>query len=377
MKTSHAQTKKCTISYQSCCSKKYGFSRSEGSTNKQDIRKTGTLSGVPPQSSPKVTTSSNLTGVPDPLNVDSLPDLVSSLETNTNNSVDPNTTEEELEAADALLSLEEAHDTAIEDNDNALLMPIGAPTNVIDAAPVPMLLDQINVDNAIANIIEAEELEKEGEQPTAHDVDGASMNKTTTPDDAGAAPSTVPDSEQRPKSASPTQGSLKIKTHSLEKKTDSNRRYKCSVCGVSKPTVQQMNVHHFKKHKPQICPVCGCTFALASSLIGHAYDHEEKYYKCEFCDYSAHFESELKAHKIAHRKEPAFQCMMKNCGKWFQCKWELTMHIKKHDGAKLKCDECDFTTNLDKNLKEHKRKHSNDCPNHCKICDVGSITDPG
>ena len=341
------------------------------STNKQDIRKTGTLSGVPPQSSPKATTSSNLTGIPDPLNVDSLPDLVSSLETNTNNSVDLNTTEEELEAADALLSLGEARDTAIEDNDKALLMPIGAPTNVIDAAPVPMLLDQINVDNAIANIIEAEELEKEGEQPTTPDVDGASMNKTTTLYDAGAAPSTVPNSEQRPKSASPTQGSLKIKTHSLKKKTDSNRRYKCSACGVWKPTVQQVNAHHLKKHKPPICPVCGCTFALALSLIRHAYDHEEKCYKCEFCDYSAHFESELKAHKIIHRKQPAFQCMMKNCGKWFWRKWELTMHIKKHDGAKLKCNECDFTTNLDKNLKEHNRKHSNDCPYHCKICDVG------
>ena len=61
--------------------------------------------------------------------------------------------------------------------------------------------------------------------------------------------------------------------------------------------MQQVNAHHLEKHKPQICPVCGHTFALASSLIRHAYDHEEKCYKCETCNYSAHFESELNAHK--------------------------------------------------------------------------------
>ena len=75
--------------------------------------------------------------------------------------------------------------------------------------------------------------------------------------------------------------------------------------------MQQVNAHHLEKHKPQICPVCGRTFALASSLIRHTYDHEEKCYKCETCNYSAHFESELNVHKIVHRKQPSFQCMVK------------------------------------------------------------------
>ena len=42
-------------------------------------------------------------------------------------------------------------------------MPISAPTGIVDAAPVPILLDQINVDNAIANIIDNEENKKEGQ----------------------------------------------------------------------------------------------------------------------------------------------------------------------------------------------------------------------
>ena len=41
---------------------------------------------------------------------------------------------------------------------------IDAPTGIVDAAPVPILLDQINVDNTIANIIDTEENEKEAQK---------------------------------------------------------------------------------------------------------------------------------------------------------------------------------------------------------------------
>ena len=75
--------------------------------------------------------------------------------------------------------------------------------------------------------------------------------------------------------------------------------------------------------------------------------------------------------KIIHRKNPAFQCMFKNCGKLLMRKWELTVHIKKHDGKVFKCDTCDFSTNLEKQLKEHQRKHSDDCAYQCKMCNKG------
>ena len=77
--------------------------------------------------------------------------------------------------------------------------------------------------------------------------------------------------------------------------------------------MQAVNEHHLKKHKPQICPSCGRTFALASSLIRHSYDHEEQRYKCDVCEFTSHFESELNAHKIVHRKTPTFKCMYKDC----------------------------------------------------------------
>ena len=49
------------------------------------------------------------------------------------------------------------------------------------------------------------------------------------------------------------------------------------------------------------------TFALALSLTRHMYDHEEKKYNCDMCNYSSHFESELETHKIVHRKQPSHQ----------------------------------------------------------------------
>ena len=138
-----------------------------------------------------------------------------------------------------------------------------------------------------------------------------------------------------------------------------------------KKSMQAVNEHHLKKHKPQICPICGCTFALASSLIRHSYDHEEQRYQCDVCEFTSHFESELKAHKIVHRKTPTFKCMYKDCGKRFMRKWELTVHFKKHARKEYTCETCDFSTNLEKQLKEHKRKHSDDCAYRCKICNMG------
>ena len=43
----------------------------------------------------------------------------------------------------------------------------------------------------------------------------------------------------------------------------------------------------------------------------------DKRFKCDTCDYSSHFASELEVHKIVHRTNPLHQCMHVNCGKWF------------------------------------------------------------
>ena len=103
------------------------------------------------------------------------------------------------------------------------------------------------------------------------------------------------------------------------------------------------------------------------------YNHEEKTFNCDMCNYSSHFESELETHKIVQRKQPSHQCMHANCGKWFCRKWDLTLHLQKHDGMEVTCDYvgCKFKTATKKQLKEHQKRHYDDFLYECKTCHQG------
>ena len=120
---------------------------------------TETLSGMPPTLMP----NEQLSGVPnsspvasttnDPL-ANTLPDLLVNQE-QLDSTV---TTEEDLVAADTLLSLIDPRDDRHNEDelDNSKLMPVSGNSNIVHAAPVPLVLDQVNVDSAIANIMAAE-----------------------------------------------------------------------------------------------------------------------------------------------------------------------------------------------------------------------------
>ena len=98
-------------------------------------------------------------------------------------------------------------------------------------------------------------------------------------------------------------GSLKTKTYVL-KKPEIKRSFKCSEGNTVRPSIQKLNEHHRKRHNPQICGVCNRTFALASSLTRHMYEHEDKRFNCDSCNFSSHFPSELEVHKIAELQKP-------------------------------------------------------------------------
>ena len=170
-------------------------------------------------------------------------------------------------------------------------------------------------------------------------------------------------------------GSLHMKGYGLKWKPTNKRTFRCSQCDSVKSTIQKLNAHHKRHHSPQMCGICSRTFTLAASLTRHMYDHQELQYKCEHCSEAFHFESELKSHKIKHRNKnaPSFQCMKSKCGKWFMRKWDLTLHLQKHDKEKHYCDYegCEFWTNTSKHLNEHKKSHSDDHSHVCKQCGKG------
>ena len=193
---------------------KHTTSSEEQSADKKSLKLSmSALSAIPSTSKASNIATPILTGVLTLQNADTLPDLVLNRETlnpelPSSTGVDPVSTEEELDAIDALLSLGEVRDNVLEDDDNAELMPVGAPTNNIDVAPVPVTLDQLNVDTAIAEIVQAEEFKGQAKEDDIPNPD-VNINRPNNEENDASIPveSSVTDrptsawTEDRPKSA--------------------------------------------------------------------------------------------------------------------------------------------------------------------------------
>ena len=109
------------------------------SPESKTLPKTGGASTLPAALTTMTKKSATeLSGVPDN---QILPDLVLDREEETTHAAEAISTEEEMDAAAALLSLGEIRDdTPDDDNENAKLMPIGGQNVPIDAAPEPYIL---------------------------------------------------------------------------------------------------------------------------------------------------------------------------------------------------------------------------------------------
>ena len=174
-------------------------------------------------------------------------------------------------------------------DDNANLMSIGGGDSVpVDVAPEPLRLDQINVDAAIAGIVQSEEQSEmpstvtTDEPPAASEQEKegtAAIKETEEPDPEDDLPlATLAKTLEQPKSS--LKGVLKTKTYGLKKKSASNRSFKCPVCETWKSTTQRLNAHYRRRHPPVLCGICGRSFTLPSSLTRHMHDHSERLYHC-------------------------------------------------------------------------------------------------
>ena len=338
--------------------------------------------------------------------------------------------EDELDAADALLSLSNLPTVGNDDfdfglEDNALLAPIGGNIICEDVAPTTSMLGQVDVDNQIARHIAQDEYDdytaKQSESANADligvppsgvsDIDkGTSAvtdvqldeessligvppdpaeknmgvgntNKEQPAEQSERPPPTsdTPKGGARPKTTQPSaivdkpgsRGAFKSQLHGLRRGRPKDRAYKCKVCEVSKRSMEALNIHHRKHHDPQKCGVCGKVFDLASSRTHHMYSHYARKYQCDKCSFHCFFNSELEAHKFVHREKPTFKCMYPKCGRWFKRKGELSLHVEVHNSTWYDCKKCDFSTKLIKYLKEHEKSHlkkTDELPYACGIC---------
>ena len=302
---------------------------------------------------------------------------------------DPQTMEDEDDAVDALLSLgsDLSQNISADDplNENALLMPIGAPT-IQDINPVEVKLDQVSVDNTIANVIEQEQLLETSTQSPSQTKQVSPVD--TENDKPADSDGTIPAEDEVEESIdanqnntddkpppTPKKGSVEIKEYGVKRKvSDGKLKFKCPKCGKRTKTRKQQNQHYKDSHDPIMCSNCDKVFNNPASLSVHMYDHMEHRFKCDNCEQGFHFAGQLTQHKAVHRKEGkgTFQCMTSNCGKWFIRKGDLVVHIETHKKKEWKCPHCDHITTCEKYLKTHiKSRHEteeNDYPYKCVVC---------
>ena len=102
------------------------------------------------------------------------------------------------------------------------------------------------------------------------------------------------------------------------------------------------------------------------------YDHsKDKQFQCDNCAKKFYFNSELTAHRMIHRKRPAFKCMASGCSKIFYRNSDLNAHVPVHSGIVHRCEHPGCTySNADVRLLEgHKRSHSTEKTFSCKYSD--------
>ena len=159
-----------------------------------------------------------LTGI---LDEQKLPDLVLERdELNTSQTTGAISTEEEMDAVTALLSLGEIRDDTIEGEDNAELMPIGGRNVAVDAAQEPIRLDQVSVDRAIAGLIHDDQDDQDRDITTGESKEHNAENQPSPNEPDEARPSI----EKKDDNPEPTiKGTLKTKTYVLKKKAETKR----------------------------------------------------------------------------------------------------------------------------------------------------------
>ena len=167
-------------------------------------------------------------------------------------------------------------------------------------------------------------------------------------------------------------GVFKTTSHVLEKKTETHN-YKCRMCPTKVASCRELTVHHQTKHGIIYCTVCKKAFNNQRTLTKHMYEHSVKKFVCKLCGSKFYFESQLKTHRLTHRKANE-RCMFHKCGKLFKSKGDLNTHAATHTKPWLKCPDCDNYKTKDKcNFDSHRFSHSKIERYFCEKCGTGFV----
>jgi len=169
--------------------------------------------------------------------------------------------------------------------------------------------------------------------------------------------------------------------------------FQCSICGVRHDTESKIEAHFQKHFAVYACSFCGKQFKAKFHCRKHERQHTEDAPQCSVCGGRfLYLEKHMRVHSEAREKHP---CPV--CGKEFQTRNYLLMHMQWHsqDGyvcqycgkqfrtlkcvkfhartvhlnqKKYRCADCGRAFSTKQNLQTHMAVHSDERPHQCESC---------
>ena len=173
----------------------------------------------------------------------------------------------------------------------------------------------------------------------------------------------------------PRKGTVTFKHYGIRRHSPrlaNTRKHRCPLCSKSVNSKKELNDHHRAEHEGVKCPTCNKIFPTADTYQRHRYvHHAPANYKCEICEKILPFKSDLTRHLKTHTEEKKWLCAHPTCGKDFKRKADLDLHAVVHSGVIHRCTEpgCSFNSLDPRNVKRHKKKHTQEATVSCTECD--------